>query len=87
MRKICSSLGELANLIADFVKDNQIEEAFSRYCNEVMCHKEVRRVELQCKVQGNGNYNWESKETITCQECELGYKNCVYVSCDKYHIQ
>ena len=68
-------------------EDNQIEEAFSRYCNEVMCHKEVRRVELQCKVQGNGNYNWESKETITCQECELGYKNCVYVSCDKYHIQ
>lgn len=68
-------------------EDNQIEEAFSRYCNEVMCHKEVRRVELKCKVQGNGNYNWESKETITCQECELGYKNCVYVSCDKYHIQ
>lgn len=68
-------------------EDNQIEEIFNRYCNEVMCHKEVRRVESQCKVQRNGNYNWDSKETITCQECELGYKNCVYVSCDKYHIQ
>lgn len=66
-------------------EDNQIEEVHDRYCNEIICYKSYEHRELHCELQEDGHYNWESKETKTFQKCELGYKNCIYISENEYY--